>query len=402
MAPLKLLKVTSSESNLEHNEDFSMTTKISIRKLLFYLTTWCFLVINILVAWVPSLNLPLLAIRESWMILLLVFICLNRSYISLFFILVIGVFGAAAFVNDFAPSQLLGYFYGFRDIFLLVLLVELAKYKSNLDVTEKEVNVFVFFVMILASIDFVITNVLNMGLMESFFRTNDYYSNKGIDINLSSGILGNRVGVPLYSPNLLCTLLAAYYFLDRRISRSTVFVKLFAFIVAAVTMTKVILFSLCFYVLGRFWALPMLIGILSLFPFYLLLNDFYISLPVGLLKYHVASVLGHLHAFEIASTNNLYSLIPDPLGSHSIAMKVLNGEGGAGPGIESSILARASELKIYYLFVVAYVIYSLLKIKDDVLRKVIAFFVLLSLLTATSNQPVAWIPILFLIRSKKK
>jgi hypothetical protein len=379
-----------------------MTTTVSTRKLLFYLTTWCFLGINILIAWLPIFNLPLLAIRESWMILLLVFICLNRSYISLCFILIIGAFGAAPFVNDFVPMQLLGYFYGFRDIFLLVLLVELAKYKSNLDVTKKEVNVFVFFVMILAFIDFLITNVLDMGLMEFIFRTKDYYGNKGIDINLSNGILGDRVGVPLYSPNLICTLLAAYYFLDSRINRSNNFVKLFAFIVAVVTMTKVIIFSLCFYVLGRFWALPVLMGILSLFPFYLVLHDFYISLPTGLLKYHIASVLGHLHAFDIASTNNIYSFIPEPLGSHSIAMKVLRGDGSSGPGIESSILARASELKIYYLFVVAYIIYSLISLKNDVLRKFIAFFVLLSLLTATSNQPVAWVPILFLIRSKIK
>ena len=82
-------------------------------------------------------------------------------------------------------------------------------------------------------------------------------------------------------------------------------------------------------------------------------------------------------------------------------MQVINQGTDSGAGIESIILARLSELKVYYFIVIAYIIYSLFQLKNNKEEKFITFFVVLSLLTATSNQPVAFIPALFLLKATK-
>jgi hypothetical protein len=166
-------------------------------------------------------------------------------------------------------------------------------------------------------------------------------------------------------------------------------------------MSKVLVFALAFYVIRTKWKLPVILGLSSLLPFYILLDSYYSTLPPGILKYHTASLLGHFHAFAMAIENDLFSLVPEPIGSHSIAMQVINEGKDSGAGIESIILARLSELKIYYLFVVAYIIYSLAQLKNNTEEKFITFFIILSLLTATSNQPVAFIPALFLLKATK-
>ena len=103
----------------------------------------------------------------------------------------------------------------------------------------------------------------------------------------------------------------------------------------------------------------------------------------------------------MAIENNLLTFIPEPLGSKSIAISAMAEGVGPGAGIESSILARFSELKIYYFIVIAFMMYSLFKINHDVEKKFVVFFIVLSVLTATSNQPVAFIPALYLLKSLK-
>lgn len=378
-----------------------MTSTISLRRLIFFVTTWGYVVTNILVAWIGSLSMPLMAIRESWMILLLFFLLLTRSYLALVFLAVICFYGASPFIEGVQTIQILGFVYGIRDIFLLTMLIELCRFKGSLDVSKNEVFTFIYFVVLVALFDSISTNLLGMNIAENVFRTGDYYANKGVDINLSNGLLGNRIGSPLYSPNLLCTLLACCFFLDHRIVPSKWLVKLFSFVVIVFTMSKVLVFSLAFYVIKTKWKLPVVLGLCSLLPFYILLDSYYSTLPPGILKYHTASLLGHFHAFAMAIENDLFSLVPEPMGSHSIAMQVINEGKDSGAGIESIILARLSELKIYYLFVIAYIFYSLSQMKNNTQEKFITFFVILSLLTATSNQPVAFIPALFLLKATK-
>ncbi|WP_077285849.1 hypothetical protein [Cognaticolwellia aestuarii] len=378
-----------------------MTYKLTLRRLIFFVTTWGYVVTNVSVAWFSTLSLPLMAVRESWMILLLILLFMIKSYIAITFLAIIAFYGAAPFTEGFQSVEILGFVYGMRDIFLLVMLIELCRYKGSLDVTNREVFCFIYFIVFIAIFDALTTNILGMNFTQQVFRTHEYYSNKGVDINLSNGLLGDRLGAPLYSPNLLCTMLACCFFLDHRIVSSKFIVKILSFIVVVFTMSKVIVFSLAFYIIRSKWKIPVILGLLSLFPFYLILDSYYLTLNSGVLRYHVASTLGHFHAFAIAIKNDLLSFIPEPIGSHSIAMQVINEGTDAGAGIESVILARLSELKIYYLFVITYMLYSLYKLENNKEEKFITFFIVLSLLTATSNQPVAFIPALYLLKARK-
>ncbi len=378
-----------------------MIKPISIWRLIFFWTTWGYLLTNFLVAWFSDLSLVFIAARESWVLLLLALLVRIRSYPSLAFIGVIAIYGAAPFIEGMKGYEVLGYIYGMRDIILLVLIVELIRSPANLNVSEKEIFSFIYFVLGIAITDAITTNVLGMNIVESIFKVSSYYSNKGVAVNLSNGLMGQRIGTPLYSPNLLCTLLACCFFFDHRVVKGKLFAKAMALIVIAFTATKVVVLSLGFYLLRSRWKLLTILGLVALLPLYFFLVSYYETLPVGFLKYHLASILGHFNAFTLAISNNLLTFIPEPLGSKSIAIKIMAEGIESGAGIESSILARFSELKIYYFIVVAFMMYSLFKINHDVEKKFFVFFIVLSALTATSNQPVAFIPALYLLKSVK-
>jgi len=174
-----------------------MIKPISIRRLIFFWTTWGYLLTNFLVAWFSGLSLVFIAARESWMLLLLALLVRIRSYPSLAFIGVIALYGAAPLVDGMKGYEVLGYIYGMRDIFLLVLIIELIRSPADLHVSEKEIFSFIYFVLGIAIIDAITTNVLGMNVVESIFKISSYYSNKGVAINLSNGLMGQRVGAPL-------------------------------------------------------------------------------------------------------------------------------------------------------------------------------------------------------------
>lgn len=333
------------------------------------------------------------------MIILLLFLYMNRSFIPLFFLLVISLYGFVPLIEGGGLGDILGFVYGLRDIFLLTMIVELCRYRGGLGVEKQEVLIFVYFVIAVSLFDGVTTNLLGVNIADALLKTSEYYSNKGVDINLSNGFMGDRIGAPLYSPNLLCTLLACCVFFDKRIAELPKFMKLLSFFSIIFTMSKVFIFSILFYFMKSRWKLLVVIGLCSLFPFYMLLDIYYSNLPPSFLKYHLASILGHLHAFSMALENGFLSFVPEPLGSHSIAMQVVNSGVDSGAGIESTVLARLSELKIYYIIVLVYLAYSLSKIGCELGQKFVVFFFFLSLLTATSNQPVAFIPALYLLKA---
>ncbi|HGS4592127.1 TPA: hypothetical protein ACMDO9_003480 [Vibrio cholerae] len=372
--------------------------KQSLVSLIFYITTWGYLTFNILVAWMPSLDLPLLALRESWMVILVVFLFKTRRSVSLLLIFFISLVGFVPYFSGEFDIDIIGYFYGFRDIFLLILIVELLKLHD--DFFPKKINVFNFLYIILSVslLDVVLTNLLGFDIVQKILGVDNYYINKGVDINLSNGILGDRVGAPLFSPNLLCTLLGLVYFFDKRIFCGKLVFKFIALVVSIFTVSKVILVTVGFYFLGKRWLIPIIVSLSSIPIIYVIVNTVYLGLDDGSLKYHFASVIGHLNAFTMAMENNVLSITPDPLGSHSIAMRVMSGGTDVGAGIESSILTRLSELKVFYLLVVFYIFHSLIYIKNNLRRKFLVSFLVISLLTATSNQPVAFMPALFLLR----
>ncbi|MFT6918575.1 MAG: hypothetical protein ACJA2G_001194 [Cognaticolwellia sp.] len=370
--------------------------KISLSRSIFYLTTWGYLLVNITIAWVPQLNLPLMALRESWILLLTIYLVQQKCFLSLYVIIFLAIFGLIPILFDFSMGiQLISYVYGFRDVFLIILIVELTVRSKPFSIRKSEIYFFIYFVMALSLLDIVITNILGMSYVHDIFRVDDYYLNKGVEINLSNGFLGDRVGAPLYSPNLLCTLLALFFFFDRRLLVRGFWIKFLSLLICFFTMTKVIIVALGFQLLGSRWKFVVILSLLSIYPLYIAIDLIYRSLDMGLMKYHLASTLGHLHAFVYTIEEGLFSFIPEGFGSNSIMMKVALGI--EGEGIESTILARLSELKMYFSILFFYILHSLYRCEFDLERKFIVFVFIIMLLTATSNQPVAYVPFIFLL-----
>lgn len=383
-------------------EDESHVYKhLTTRRTLFFLTTWGFLITNWLVAWIGPLSLPLLALRDSWMALLVLYLVQRKRVVSLLFLLVVGIVGAISVLDaDAAASaSVITYIYGYRDLFLIVLLVELLSDNAAPTVDSKEIDFFVKVVVVLAMLEVVLQNILGTTLVNTFFNTGSYYSNKGVDINLTNGILGSRIATPLYSPNLLCTLLATYYFFERDAERKG-FGRFFAGVASIFTLSKVFLVALFFYVLKKRWKAALIGAIIALVPIYYLLNFYYQEIDSPLLKYHLASLIGHFSAFEKSVAGDIMTLYPDILGSNSIAANWKATEDVGG--IESSILVRLSELKAYYLITICYFIYGFIRIRDERKRKVLAFFILVTLVTATSNHPVCYVPLIYALNLKNK
>lgn len=373
---------------------------LSTRRVLFFLTTWGFLLTNWMVAWAGPLSLVLLAIRDSWMLLLVVYLTQRKRAISLLFLLIIGLIGAvSALDSEGGGSSVITYIYGYRDLFLIVLLVELLSEDAAPTVASDEIELFVKTVVWFAMLEVVLQNFLGTSLVNTFFNTGSYYSNKGVDINLSNGILGARIATPLYSPNLLCTLLATYYFFERNSERKG-FIRFFAGVASIFTLSKVFLVSLFFYVLNKRWKAALLVALVALIPAYYLLTFYYETIDSPLLKYHLASLIGHFSAFEKSVAGDIMTLYPDVLGSNSIAANWKQTEDVGG--IESSILVRLSELKAYYLIVVCYFVYAFRKIRDERKRKLLAFFILVTLVTATSNHPVCYVPLIYALSLRNK
>lgn len=277
-------------------------------------------------------------------------------------------------------------FYGARDILLLCSLVILPK--LNLDLRRSDL-IFIQLVILLALIN-IFDNMFQLGISEAVFRRADYFTKKGTDSNFGFGIVGERIYYPFYSPNLLSTFfsLVAFALLLKQLSKfkytlALTFVNIF-------TVSKVFIFYVFISLIKRMRLNVSLV--LALVFFALLMSEnlvylIYNQVENPLVKYHLASVIGHLKAFNVFSWQNM-SLIPEPLGSNSIIAQYINNQEKTF-GIESTILVRLSELRLNLLIFILYICFASLKFGK--IWQVFNFsFLLLLFLTATSNHPVVF------------
>lgn len=374
--------------------------KINIYKVFFYYTTWGYVITNFLVAWITSLSLVFMILRDFWVFIFIFLLIKTKNFFPVILILIMLIYGIVGILEYFDVNIIFSIFYGFRDIILIVLIVELLKIKDSFNISKNEINIFVNFVVLIAFVHIIISTFFNSNIVNEIFNMSNYYNNKGIDINLSNGFFGqDRTSVPLYSPNLLCTLIVTYYFLQKDIPQK-IYLKFIALIVAFFTLSKVLVIGLFFYFFNRSWKYILTIVILVSIPMYFVLIEYYNNLEMGLLKYHLASTIGHLNAFQISIETGLTTFIPDILGSNSIASKVLSGNNEAG--IESTLLARFADYKIYFLILLIYVIYNFRYLISNVEKKTYVFIFIILLLTATSNHPVVYVPFIYLLNFIKR
>jgi hypothetical protein len=365
---------------------------INLTSTIFILTTWGYLLVNIVIAWVPSLSSLFLLVRDSWVFIFLIYLFVHKKFISLYTLMSLLIVGSISLVERFDIPAIMTIFYGFRDLALYFLVFEFLLVSKKFSISEKNILLFVRVIMIISFLQIILT-IFGLGnIIDAFFNTNAYFQNKGVASNLSSGFFGDRLSVPLYSSALVCTLISIFYLFERKL-KFNFFEKFIALIVSIFTLSKVLVVVLFFRVIGKWWKSFFLIGLLSFPLIYIILDDYRKTLEIGIMSYHLASTFHHIHAFIFALEIGFLDFIPSILGSHSVAGS--NFLGGGDYTIESSLLARTLDLKIYSLIFLCYVVFQYNKLSLDIKKKFIFMFLVLMALTATSNHPVIYLPFIF-------
>lgn len=290
------------------------------------------------------------------------------------------------------------FFYGARDILFICSLLILPKLK--LVMTRSDI-IFIMLVLLLALIN-IFDNIFQLGISEAVFRKEEYFSKKGTYSNFGFGLVGERIYYPFYTPNLLSTFisLVAFALLLTNLSRFR-----YSFVLTIVnlfTVSKVFFF----YVFLSFIKRIRLNVKFFIFVLFLMLAlsekiiyHIYLSIDDPLLKYHLASVIGHLKAFDALSWQNM-SLIPEPLGSNSIIAQYIYDQEKVF-GIESTIFVRLSELHLHFVILLLFIVFKTLKFHNS-WRVFIYSILLLLALTATSNHPVVYGSAALIISSYRK
>lgn len=371
----------------------SLMSKIEPGKLLFFICTWGYLSINILIAWLPSVASVLLVFRDSWVFLLFYLMLRNSRVISIYLYCCLTLIGLAPLIERSDLPALMTAFYGLRDLSLYFLVGEILLHPNIIKVQNKKILNFIRVVLFLA-VSELILNLFGSSMTDSIFNTSNYFSSKGVDSNLSSGLLGDRLSVPFYSSALVCTLISVFY-LFQRTKRIGLIEKLIALIIAIFTMSKVLVLTLAFRMTGRYWKTTILFGLVLLLIFVIILPHLMLFVDDPILAYHLASTNHHLKVFQFAFDIGFLDFLPDLIGSHSVAGK--NYLGLDFYTIESSLITRILDFGVYSFLFIGYLIYVFINLSDEMEKKFFVFFIFLMSLTATSNHP--FIYILFIIYS---
>lgn len=235
---------------------------------------------------------------------------------------------------------------------------------------------------------------LNTSMSESVFNSSSYFYNKGVTSNLSSGFFGDRLSIPLYSSGLVCTLISIFYLFEKK-TRPSKLDSFLGLVVSVFTLSKVLVVVIGFRVLGKRWKTFFVLGLFLIIPILFWLENFRQTAEVGLISYHLSSMFHHLKAFFFVFELGVLDFYPSILGSHSVFGSSLLGIDLYA--IESSLLTRVLDLKIYSIFFIFYLTYTFNRLDNEVKSKFFFLFLLLMSLTATSNHPICYLPFIYLL-----
>ena len=222
---------------------------ISLEKFIFFLISFGFIFINILIAHVPggTLSLIFVAVRDSWVILFIILLIMSKEYELILFIFSCFILGLIPLLfsnNTFNP---LTFFYGFRDILLLSFIVYFIK--NPFKIKKHKYNLLIFIIFGFSIIQLLSQFFGYLNILDFIFKTEQYYSNKGIISNTSGGFFGDRLTIPLYSSSLLGTFCAFYFF------KTNFRGKFLSFIIGFFTLSKSIILIPIFHFLKKFYRL---------------------------------------------------------------------------------------------------------------------------------------------------
>ena len=362
----------------------------SPNKLLFIYCTYGWLVTNFLSAQFSSQALFLVALRDSWVFIFLGVLLSRRrrsDVILLASIFWLSLLGAIAFSEGvIQTTDIIIYFYGFRDLCLIALVFYVLSSK-DLGVPSAYIYGFVY---IVAGLFFLQVVSQLSGFEEQYrrlYNLDGYYRAKGVSITLAGGLFGERPSLPLYSPGLVTELCAGFILL-----KNPFFGRWVLWALSIFTLSKVALYYLALRLFRKVYLLMIAISasLISLIIGALeLAKEIY---PNSLISMHGNSVVEHISPLQYI-TNKDFSFLPDRLGSSSIVAALLKGD-DSSKAPESMLIGRLLDYNYLSVFVICLVIWMFLHLRKE--RKFLfVVFIGLQFLTGMANHPVGFLPIIY-------
>ncbi len=368
--------------------------RIFLEKILFYQISYVFLFSNILIAHLDSdFSLPILAIRDSWILTLAILLIRKGDLISIFLLSAGILFGVSPVIGGYQFKPLI-FLYGLRDLFLIVFVFYILANRP-FRIHWLSFSIYSLFVISLAALQLAFQLFGLHEYDELLFATSEYFSSKGVESNLRGGIFGLRLTAPFYSASILGTFLIFLIFIPI-ISKK---IKILAFPISILTVSKVVPLSLYFLLLKNRHISAVLVLTFSLATLPMLLGEFLSNSEPSILTFHAASVMDRFNSIPNMSElgGRLY---PQLLGSGSVVAQVLmNGDPSSAP--ESIFFARINEYGYFSFFLFSPILLMYFAIGKGV-RYLFIIFLAISFLSGLSNQPICYLAFAFLLRDSSK
>lgn len=346
--------------------------------------TYGFVFFNLLAAYVPSASIIFVFLRDSWVFWLIYILLSTNHKISLHLLSFIAVFafvGLLPVVERLTILDATIYFYGFRDLCLIAMVVYflVIRPKMNAGILYSFV-----WLNILAVAFEIYCSLVGIDTFREIMRIDEYFNNKGVVTNLDRGLFGQRITGLLYAPALIAGLFTTLLWTDfRRLG------KVSASLLGLATLSKAAPLIIGFYYFRRFWVV-ILIGVFATQPLILgvttVIKNQY---PNTIYSFHAHSVSERvfLNAFDEGDAE----LFPDALGSSSVFAAVAKGE-DSSVAPESLLVSRIKDFNLLAIPFVLFLFFLAKQCRGH--RDRFALFVSVCLLTGLSNHPVCWLPLL--------
>ncbi len=361
-----------------------MRITLFLEKILFYQITYGFLIINFLIAWLPSGGIGFLVVRDSWVVVFLAILCFRSRWdviLAVCFVCIIGFLGILLHPDYFSFSVFL---YGIRSfIFLMFVLYYIEN--SFLSNFKRPILVFFNFVVTFAIIEVVFFAIGLSDIFKYFYGIDAYFNAKGVVSHIQGGFFGDRLTSPFYSSSILATFLVGFLIYDRSFIR-----RVFSALISLLTLSKVVPLVVILWVFKK----RLMTIVLPLFVFIFfgldILNLIIDSIDNSTVQYHLASVRNRMLPFE--TNSELHDLIFNffPSGSMSIVGHLKLGL-DATEARESLLLPLFFELGgVFGVFLLMYLISFYVRFNSSQ-RVFFLIFIIIQLLSSLSNHPVAFI-----------
>ncbi len=366
-----------------------------IDKLLFYHVSFAFLLSNILIAHFGGnqiVSLSILLVRDSWVLTLTIALLLRRNWQVVGFLTTAFIFGCAPAFDPEARFVTTIFLYGLRDVFLIGFVYYIIGHNNFLS-HKNAFNIFILLVLSLALLQLTLQLLGLDQLDEQIFRTDQYFSSKGVVSNIEGGILGFRLTAPFYSASLLATL----FILVVVLTDFKWVYKWTLSLASLFTVSKVVPLVVVAYIFRRHMIVAAMGIAIAIVSFYLYLQMYIDSFEQSIFTFHAASMLDRVNALSALGDKGAIFGYPDLLGSNSILSAVLLGlDPSSAP--ESMIIAKILDFKWTFIFVAFFVIAAYKKTSSE--KKFLLFiFFAISILSGLSNHPICFLPFAFV--SKK-